>query len=67
MNTVEKVSDFDTLIPYLEEFVPLVIKLVNDSNFKITINGLNIVGIILKGCERSVLKPYLNDLVNNLL
>ncbi len=67
MNIMEKLQTFENLIPHLEEFIPLMIKLVNDTNFKICITGLNITGILLKAIERALLKPYLENIIENLL
>lgn len=67
MNTIEKAQDFEGLVPYLDEFIPIVINLIHDQNFKISINGLNITGLILKAIDKSYLAPFLENILEILL
>jgi hypothetical protein len=44
-----------------------MLKLLNDMNFKISINALNIVGLFIKLMSEENLKPYIESLINGLM
>lgn len=57
----------EPLYPYLDDFVKLLLKLMNDSNFKITINSLNIAGFLVNYADKNKLGPYIQDIIQALL
>jgi hypothetical protein len=60
---LEKNHDHSSLVPHLEEFVNILLKLITDINFKICINTLNSVGLLIKLADEEAISPYMESLI----
>lgn len=67
MKTVEGLDSTHVIVPYLGEFFDMLVLLLNDVNFKICINSLNIIGITFKLTSKDDLSPHLGNVVSVLL
>ena len=55
------------LLPHLKSILELIIKLINDVNFKISITSLNILGVIVKLMDTQDAQLYKDMLIKNLI
>ncbi len=67
LKVFEGLENTDVIIPWLKEFLELTFPLLNDVNFKICINSLNILGIIVKLTSESELSSNINKITIKLL
>ena len=64
---LEKLHKLDALIPYIDEFTKILLGLLNDINFKICVNSLNITGLVLKMTTEEVMRPFYSKFVDSLI
>jgi hypothetical protein len=67
IKNIENLQTTDALVSYLDEFFGLMLTLMNDVNFKIYINSLNIIGIVIKLTNKSELAPHIDRVAAALL
>lgn len=67
LKTFEGLENTDTIVPSMKEFLDIMLPLLNDVNFKVCINSLNIVGIIVKLTSQNNLISHIDKIVTNLL
>jgi len=67
LKTIEGLDSTHVIVPYLGEFFDLLVLLMNDVNFKICINSLNIIGITFKLTSKDDLSHYISNVVSVLL
>ena len=67
IKTIESLQTTDALVPYLDDFFGLMLNLMNDVNFKIYINSLNTIGIVIKLTSKNDLAPHIDRVVEALL
>ena len=67
LKTMEGLENTDTIVPYLKEFLDTIFPLLNDVNFKVCINSLNILGIIVKLTSQNDLNDQIESIVTKLL
>lgn len=64
---MERMHNLNDLLPHLDPFIQLIVKLLNDMNFKICINSLNITGLLIKLAPEDHLRPYFHAIVGALV
>ncbi len=64
---MERLHSLNELLPHLDQFIQLIIRLLNDMNFKICINSLNITGLLIKMASEDALRPYFHSIVGALV
>ncbi len=67
LRIMERTESPKDLIPYLDDFVKLVFRLMTDMNFKICVNGLNIAGLVIKLTPEDSLRPHNSTFIKLLM
>lgn len=67
IKAIENLQTTDALVPYLDDFFGLMLNLMGDVNFKIYINSLNTIGIVIKLTSKNDLAPHIDRVAEALL
>lgn len=67
IKTIESLHSTDALVSHLDDFFSLMLNLMNDVNFKIYINSLNTIGIVIKLTSKNELAPHIDRVIEALL